>query len=354
METSPPRIVSLLPAATEIVAALGLCRALVGRSHECDEPPDVATLPALTAPRIDAAGSSRRIHEQVGRAVADAGGAAGLYALDADALRRLGPDLVLTQAACAVCAIAAADVRAAVAQAGAPARVLELSPATLADVYADILAVGAATGALVKAREVVSRLRARVRSVTCRVQAARRGNTRQAEACPTEDRSAGQGRRPGATPAGGGRPRDGRQDAEPPRVAVVEWLDPPMAAGNWVPELVAHAGGVDALGRAGEHSHWIEWDDVIAADPDVVVLAPCGFTLERIVAEAETPAIRNRLKMLRACRSGRVWAMDGHHLMNRPGPRLVDSLEVLAEILHPGMFSFPATRRFCRTGFSLS
>jgi iron complex transport system substrate-binding protein len=350
MAATAPRIVSLLPAATEIVAALGLGRALVGRSHECDEPADVATLPALTAPRIDAAASSRNIHEQVGRAMADASGAAALYALDADMLCRLEPDLVLTQATCAVCAIAADDVRAAVAKSGVPARVLELSPTKLEDVYADILAVGSATGTLAKAREVVSRLRARVRSVTCRVQAAKR----QAEACPTDATRPYQARRPGSSPADGGRPSAGRQDTEPARVAVIEWLDPPMAAGNWVPELVALAGGVDAIGRAGAHSHWIEWDDVIAADPDVVVLAPCGFTLDRVVAEAGTPAIRNRLKMLRAFRCGRVWAVDGHHLLNRPGPRLVDSLEVLAEILHPGMFSFPATRRFCRTCFSLS
>jgi iron complex transport system substrate-binding protein len=340
MEKPATRIVSLLPAATEIVAALGLRGALVGRSHECDEPADVATLPALTVPRIDAADSSRRIHEQVGRAMADADGAAALYALDADALRRLEPDLILTQAACAVCAVAAEDVRAAVAQAGVPARVLELSPATLDDVFADILAVGSATATLAKAREVVARLRARVRSVACRVQAAQR----QAEACPTENMSTGQG----SAPAAGGRPSDGRQDAAPSRVAMIEWLDPPMAAGNWVPQLVTFAGGVDPLGKAGGHSHWIEWDDVIAADPDVVVLAPCGFTVDRVVAEAQTPAIRNRLKMLRAFRTGRVWAMDGHHLMNRPGPRLVDSLEVLAEILHPGMFAFPATRRFAR------
>jgi iron complex transport system substrate-binding protein len=192
---------------------------------------------------------------------------------------------------------------------GVPARVLELSPATLADVYDDILAVGAATGTLAKAREVVARLRARVSSVAGRV----RADARQAEACPT--------------------------------VSIIEWLDPPMAAGNWVPELVALAGGHDLLGTAGAHSHWITWDDVIAADPDVVILVPCGFTLERVVAEAESPAIRNRLKMLRAFRAGRVYAVDGHHLFNRPGPRLVDSLEVLADLLHPGMFAFAATRR---------
>jgi iron complex transport system substrate-binding protein len=340
METTAPRIVSLLPAATEIVAALGLRRALVGRSHECDEPADVATLPALTAPRIDALASSRRIHEQVERAMADAAGAAALYTLDADALCRLEPDLVLTQAACAVCAVAADDVRAAVAKAGVAARVLELSPATLTDVYADILAVGSATGTLAKARETVARLRARVRSVACRVQA-----VGQPSRLPVGQPSRLPVGQPSRLPVG---PQLPASETLAPRGALLEWLDPPMAAGNWVPELVALAGGVDAIGKAGSHSHWITWDDVIAADPDLVILAPCGFTLDRVVAEAETPAIRNRLKMLRAFRSGRVWALDGHHLVNRPGPRLVDSLEVLAEILHPEMFSFPATRRFAR------
>ena len=172
--TPVSRIVSLLPAATEIVAALGLADRLVGRSHECDEPASVATLPALTAPRIDPTGTSRQIHDQVGRSLGAASHGAetnALYTLDAGRLAALRPDLILTQAACAVCAIATADVHSAVRHMSVPARVLELSPATLADVYADILTVGAATGTLAKAREVVARLRARVRSVACRVQA---------------------------------------------------------------------------------------------------------------------------------------------------------------------------------------
>ncbi|NBW96820.1 MAG: cobalamin-binding protein, partial [Planctomycetia bacterium] len=234
-------------------------------------------------------------------------GPARLYALDGDNLARLAPDLIITQATCAVCAVAADDVRAALAGSGTHARVLELSPTRLADLYADILAVGMATGALARARELVARLKARVMSVRYRV-----------------------------------------RPATPVRVAVVEWLDPPMAAGNWVPELVDLAGGIDPLGEAGRHSHWITWDDVIAADPDAVVLIPCGFTIDRVVAEAGRAAIRNRLEMLRAWREGRVYAVDGHHLFNRPGPRLVDSLEVLAELLHPGMFSFAATRRFTK------
>jgi iron complex transport system substrate-binding protein len=302
----PQRIVSLLPAATEIVAALGLGDRLVGRSHECDEPPTVTTLPALTAPRVDPTTSSREIHEQVG-AAADA-----LFALDIDRFAALRPDLVITQAACKVCAIAADDVAAAVRTSGVPARVLSLSPATLDEVLHDILTVGAATGTLATAREVVARLRARCDSVRHRIMALQ-----------------------------------GRVRARP-TVAVVEWLDPPMAAGNWVPELVRIAGGTDVLGKDGGHSHWTAWEDVAAADPDVLVLIPCGFTLDRVIEEARSAAVWPHVERLRAFRDGRAWAVDGHHLFNRPGPRLVDSLEALAETLQPGGFSFPVTKRFAR------
>lgn len=312
MDTTP-RIVSLLPAATEIVAALGLRPALVGRSHECDFPPDVASLPALTSPRIDPAASSRGIHEAVGQALAGGGGSTALFALDVDRLAELAADVIITQAACQVCAIAADDVAAAVARSGHTSRIVPLSPASLADLWHDILTIGAATGTLAKAREVVARLKARCHSAACRV--------------------TGLARRPGHVR---------------PRVAVIEWLDPPMAAGNWVPELVRLAGGDDVLGRPGAHSHWIGWDDVATADPDVVILSPCGFTRDRILQEAASAAIRHQLEPLRATREGRLWAIDGHHLLNRPGPRLVDSLEVLAEILHPGAFSFAATRQFAR------
>jgi len=320
-----PRIVSLLPAATEIVAALGLEANLVGRSHECDEPAGVASLPALTAARIDASATSREIHDQVTQAGKALGGdtaarttagssgaacsigtSAALYSLDVDTLASLKPDLILTQAACDVCAISAADVEAAVQKACVNTQVLALSPATLADLLSDILAVGRATGRVAQAREVVARLRARIASVACRV----------------------------------------GTFSDRPRVAVIEWLDPPMAAGNWVPEMVRLAGGTDLFGTAGGHSHWISWDDVAAADPDIVILVPCGFTLERVVAEAGSTAVQPHLTRLRAYREGKVVAVDGHHLFNRPGPRLVDSFEVLAEILHPGRFAFGATRRF--------
>lgn len=133
-----------------------------------------------------------------------------------------------------------------------------------------------------------------------------------------------------------------------PNIALIEWLDPPMSAGNWVPEMIHMAGATDALGADAGKSHWIEWVDVAAADPDVVILIPCGFELERVLTEAKTPAVWPHLKDLRATREGKLFGVDGHHLFNRPGPRLVDSLEVLAELLHPESFQFEATARFSK------
>ena len=332
MPDNQQRIVSLLPAATEIVAALGLSDRLVGRSHECDEPTSVQALPALTAPRIDPTASSGGIHQQVEQA------SGPLFALDIEQLAALQPDLVLTQAACAVCAISADDVVEAIEKSGVATRVIPLSPMTLDDVFRDLLTVGEATGRLRESHDVVAGLKRRCDAVA-------EGVWRRLQ--PANESQAW---RVGSTPAGGSRPSDGRQDAAPSceTVAIIEWLDPPMAAGNWVPEMVRLAGGHDVLGKEAAHSHWIDWADVAAADPDVVILIPCGFTLDRAVAEARSPAVWPHLEPLRAVREGRAWAIDGHHLFNRPGPRLVDSLEVLAEVIHPELFSFAATKRFAK------
>jgi iron complex transport system substrate-binding protein len=313
MATADLRIVSLLPAATEIAWALGLGEALVGRSHECDWPVEATRLPALTRPRVDPAASSREIHEAVGQAfTAEPGTSTAIFSLDIDGLVALAPDVILTQATCDVCAIAGDDVAETVRRLGHRARVVSLSATTLAGLWTDILAVGRETNALPRARELVARLQARCDSVACRVAALRRRKTAQ------------------------------------PRVAVIEWLDPPMAAGNWVPELVRLAGGEDCLGYAGDHSHWIDWPAVAAADPDVMILSPCGFSLERIVKEAAAPVVHQHLQPLRAYREGRLWAVDGHHLLNRPGPRLVESLEVFGVLLQPGAFAFAETSRFQR------
>lgn len=315
MAARDSRIVSLLPAATEIAWMLGLGPQLVGRSHECDVPDAVRTLPALTRPRIDPNRSSHEIHEAVGAAMsASQATSTALFALDIDALASLSPDVILAQDTCDVCAISGNDVLEAVRRSGHPSTITPLSATSFAGLWSDIRAVGEVTGRLAEAREAIARLQARCDSIGHRVSALRRGAA-----------------------------------LSRPRVAVIEWLDPPMAAGNWVPEIVDRAGGDDPLGRAGEHSHWITWADVTAADPDVVIMSPCGFTLDRILSEVTSEQVRPHLSSLRAAREGRLWAIDGHHLLNRPGPRLVDSLEVMAEILNPGRFQFDATKRFART-----
>ena len=317
------RIVSLLPAATEIVAALGAAGRLVGRSHECDWPAAVAGLPILTTPKIDASLASGEIDQQVKDA---AGGP--LFELDEALLTRLAPDLILTQAACRVCAVDADAVMAAAARITLPSgrspRVLTLSPQSLDDLFVDMLRVGEAIGKQAEAGAAVAELRRRCETVRTTAAAAVQAAGRK------------------------------------PRVAIIEWLDPPMAAGNWVPEMVQLAGGVDALaanpanradtvaGRTSAKSHWIDWEAVAAADPDVVLLTPCGFELDRVISEAKSPAVWPHLAGLRATREGRLFAVDGHHLFNRPGPRLVDSLELLAELLHPEAFEFEVTKRFSR------
>ena len=325
MPKTPSRIASLLPAATEIVATVGAADRLVGRSHECDWPAAVTALPALTHPKLDASLASGEIDRQV-----KAADGQSLFALDEASLAQLAPDLILTQAACRVCAIDIDDVTAAMATITLPdgrsPQMLALAPQSLADLFTDIGRVAAVIGCSAQAAVIVAALQARCDAV--------------AEAVRTTGRS--------------------------PRVAIIEWLDPPMAAGNWVPELVQLAGGEDALATMTNcadsadqqaeapktttpaKSHWIDWADVAAADPDVVLLTPCGFELDRVVREARSAAVWPHLAGLRATREGRLVAVDGHHLFNRPGPRLVDSLELLAALLHPEVFALETTQRFAQ------
>lgn len=281
------RVVSLLPSATEIVAALGCADWLAGRSHECDFPPEVEALPVCTAPRLDLSGSSAEIDAKVKAAVADA---ASVYEVLQGPLADCAPDVILTQDQCEVCAVSLADVEAAMCTwAGRPARIVSLKPMTLADVFTDVERVADALGQADQGRAVADSLRDRVRDLTV---------------TPTAPR---------------------------PRVACIEWTDPLMAAGNWIPELVAMAGGEDVFGRAGEHAPWITWEDLKSADPDIIVFMPCGFGLERSMAEAHLLMDRNPdFKNLKAARAGRLFATDANSYFNRPGPRLVDSLGMLA------------------------
>lgn len=292
-----PRIVSLIPSATEIVAALGFAADLVGRSHECDHPEGVAALPPLTAPKLPLDGDSGEIDRRVKRVLAEG---LAVYRVDPEGLRALDPDVVVTQDQCQVCAASLAEVEAAMRDwTGRPVRVVSLNPMSLADAWADMARVAAALGVPDRGAELVGRLQARMARVA--------------------ERAAG-------------RPR--------PRVAVVEWIEPLMAGGNWMPTLVELAGGENLFGAAGRHSPWLEWDALVAADPDAILVAPCGFPISRSRADVPRLAARPGWRDLKAVRAGRVAIADGNQFFNRPGPRLVESLEILAEFLHPAAFDF--------------
>lgn len=292
-----PRIASLLPSATEIVCALGFGSSLVGRSHECDFPASVAALPVLTAPKLDAARPSREIDDRV-RALVSEG--LSVYRVDADRLRALAPDVVVTQDQCEVCAASLQDLEAALADwTGTKPRVVSLNPMRLGDVWDDVERVGEALGVPAHGRDVAHGLRERIGAI----------------ADETQSRASAS------------------ESATRPSVACIEWIDPLMAAGNWVPELVGMAAGRNVFGEAGRHSPWLEWEALRDADPDIVVVMPCGFDIPRIRAELAPLLAQPGWAALRAVRAERVFLVDGHQYFNRPGPRLVESLEILAEIL---------------------
>lgn len=296
------RIVSLLPAATEIVCSLGGEAWLVGRSHECDFPPSVQALPICSRPRIDVSGSSRDIDERVKQTLHDG---LSLFDVDVEQLHKLQPTLILTQAQCEVCAVSLADVEAALAsRVGSRPRVVSLSPNCLNDVFDDIRRVAEVLDVDERGEDLVSNLTDRLSHLS---QGISRGTSHHSE-------------------------RPVR-----PRVVCIEWLEPPMTAGNWVPELVAIAGGENLLSQCGQHSPWLDWNDLVAADPDVLVLMPCGWSIFRTRAELHWLTSRPEWSALQAVREGKVFVADGHHYFNRPGPRLLDSAEILAEILHPDL-----------------
>lgn len=287
--STPLRIVSLLPSATEIAVALGLQENLVGRSHECDFPPAVKALPVCTSTKLEKGLTSQAIEDRV-KAIVEKG--LSVYDVDAPLLKALRPDVILTQAQCAVCAVTPADLEEALATwVGTPPRLVSLAPDDLADVFGDLERVAEAAGVPERAPEATARMRAGL----------------------------------GALPAA---------PAARPRMLAVEWIQPLMVAGNWVPELIAAAGAEPLLAAPGVHSHWIESEAVVAADPDIIALMPCGYQLAQTLPEARALLEQEPWRSLRAVREGRVFAVDGHHLFNRPGPRLVESAEVLACLIH--------------------
>jgi iron complex transport system substrate-binding protein len=292
----PLRVVSVLPAATEIVAELGALDSLVGISHQCRLPEGARDLPLVTSGAVDGSSSAIEIHERVAGLVASH---RSLYALDAETIASLHPDVILTQALCDVCAVSEDDVRALATSLAPSPSVVTLGASTLDGVFDDIATVGEALGLAAESGRLLAALRARMRRVHDILAASR---------------------------------------APRPRVAVIEWTDPPFAAGHWVPEMVRRAGGTDVLAVAGQRSREVTWEMVADAAPGVVVIAPCGYHVQRAADEARVLLSTSEWFARRT-----VWAMDAVSLVSQPGPRLVEGIEVLAAICNPGLFPVPST-----------
>jgi iron complex transport system substrate-binding protein len=285
------RVVSLIASATEIVAALGMERHLVGVSHECDYPAIVDSLPALSRPRVDPASPSALIDADVRAMVAEG---LSVYSVDVDGLRRLRPDVILTQDHCEVCAVALADVEAALCELDLPdVKVCSLHPRDLADVRRDIRTVASALRVPGRGEAVVTRLDARLSDLASRT-----------------------------------------ADLSRPRVALVEWLAPPMVAGGWMPELARIAGCDPVIVTGADDFAEVSWETIADQDPDLVVVMPCGFGVARTLDEMEEPGIAEGLRSIPAVRRGGCVVVDGNAYMNRPGPRLADSAELLACAVH--------------------
>lgn len=299
------RICSLLPGATEVVAALGSADDLVGISHECDYPPEVRNKPVMVRPVIDSdRASSPDIDRQVKEAAATG---TKLYTLDEALFARAHPDLVITQDLCGVCAITPNHLQRAIAALPQPPQLLTLNPATLDQVVDDVERIGDTIGRSAEARSLASRLRSRLDSIRRKV----------------------------------------AQAARVPRVVCLEWLDPLYVGGHWVPEMVARAGGTDVLGSAGAPSKTVTWDQVLAARPDVLVLMPCSFSADRTLREINRVTGRPGWDTLPAVQTGNVFAVDSSSYFSRPSPRLVDGVEILASLFHPSLFDGtpPGVRR---------
>lgn len=286
------RIVSLLPSATDTVCSLGLQDSLVGRTHECDWPPEIEHVPVMTSDAL-------ATHEMTSRAIHDAIGGAvhtgsSIYHLDGDALEHAKPDLVITQELCEVCAVSYSEVKEAARLMDADTKIVSLEPRSIDDILGHVELIGELTGSTEAAKRVVDDARARLENV-----------------------------------------REATRDLSRPRVVSIEWLDPIFAAGHWVPQQVEIAGGEELLGPWGAPSPEISWDAVLEAQPEVLVLMPCGMPIDRTLGEIDVLTSRKGWSELPAVREGRVFVVDASAYFNRPGPRVVRGVEILAHLIHP-------------------
>lgn len=288
------RICSLLPSATEIAYAIGLGDSVVGVSHECDFPPDAATKPSLLRPRVDPSAAPGEIDRQVREII---GRGESIYAVDAELLNSLAPDLILTQDLCHVCAASPDDLATALAKFRKLPQVLSLTPRSLAEVWADIRRVGEATDRAAEADAFAAKLEGRVAALEAAIAKAR----------------------------------------SRPRVLCLEWLDPYYVGGHWIPEMVSKAGGVDVLGQMRQPSYRVTADEILSARTEVIVIMPCGYNLQRTVSEFRFEQLPRSAEALAAVGHRQVFAVDANSYFSRPGPRLADGLALLAHLLHPNL-----------------
>ncbi len=281
------RIVSLLPSATEILFGIGAGDEVVGVTHECDYPPEAIARPHLTSSALPAAGSSAEIDRHVRRSLHEG---SSLYHLDAELLEQLAPDLIVTQELCVVCAVSYDIVQRAVRRLRGDPRLISLEPSSLDDVFATISFLGELTGHASGAAALLAELQSRVDVLRARAD----------------------------------------DYAQRPRLLVLEWTDPPMSGGHWTPGLVELAGAAPVLGNPGANSRVLAWDEIAREDPDAIVVGPCGFDLDRTYAAISELEANAAWRNLRAVREGRVHPIDGSAYLNRPGPRLVDTAEIIA------------------------
>ncbi|WP_461449144.1 cobalamin-binding protein [Mucilaginibacter sp.] len=292
------RIISLLPSATEIVCALGLEQNLVGRSHECDFPESVKNLPVCSEANFSYGLSSADVDVKVKEILADA---LSVYTVKREVVKELAPDVVITQDQCDVCAVSLKEVEEALENyLDKSARIISLQPNKLDDVFTDIQTVADALDVFQTGAALIEDLQERVDII--------RHKLKYVESRPT--------------------------------VTCIEWLEPLMVSGNWIPELVSIAGGKSILAEAGKHSPFVQWDDIRLADPDIMVVMPCGFSIERTMKEMNILLELPGFAELSAVKNNRLYITDGNQYFNRPGPRIVDSVEIIAEIIHPKLFNF--------------
>jgi iron complex transport system substrate-binding protein len=321
MNQNPIRIASLLPSSTEIICALGLEENLIGITHECDFPASITDRPHLTASRISHETMSSKEIDHAVRTQLDGHGS--IYDLNEKLLQKLDPDLILTQELCDVCAVSYKTVQKAAKMYVAEAQVVSLEPNTIEEIFENIKTVAKLCGVSEKGHEVVADLKARLDKIENQLQKHRDN------------------------------PKSKTQNPKPPKVFMLEWLEPPFSPGHWVPEQVESAGGICLMGEKGEKSVTTTYQDIYESKPDIMVLIPCGYYTEDILRQIENTEFPANWQEIPAIKNGEIWALDATSYFSRPAPRVVDGAEILAKIFHPDIFGEPTEKEAVRVSRSL-